>query len=111
MPTSQHREPPSSKPAHLTANTAKTVAKTLHSAPIQPHHPPNALLELAEMRGNEREIDLSLLSPRNYKWVRVRLLPIGQSRLQNKRCLRLHYIPFGDNYHTARYLKVPETSP
>ena len=40
--------------------------------PIQPHDPPNALLELAKMRGNEREIDLSVLSPRNYKWVRVR---------------------------------------
>lgn len=26
--------------------------------------PPNALLELAEMRGYEREIDLSALSPR-----------------------------------------------
>ena len=59
MPTSQHRKPPSPKSAHLPANTAKTAAKTLPLAtPIQPHHPPNALLELAEMRGNEREIDL-----------------------------------------------------
>ena len=65
--TSQHREPPSPKSAHLTANTATTAAKTLPSAPIQPHDPPDALLELAEMRGNEREIDLSVFSPRNYK--------------------------------------------
>ncbi len=69
MPTSQHREPPSPKPAHLPANTAKTAAKTLLSAPIQSQDPPNALLELAEMRGNEREIDLSVFSPRNDKWV------------------------------------------
>ena len=66
MPTSQHREPPSPKSAHLSANTAQTAAKTLPSAPIQPHDPPNALLELAEMRGNEREIDLSVLPPGNY---------------------------------------------
>ena len=71
MPTSQHREPPSPKPARLPANTAKTSTKTLPSAPIQPHDPPNALLELAEMRGNEREIDLSVLSPRDYMLVRV----------------------------------------
>ena len=57
----------SPKSAHLPTNTAKTAAKTLPSAPIQPHDPPNALLELAEMRGNEREIDFSVLSPRNYK--------------------------------------------
>ena len=68
----QHREPPSPKPAHLPANTTKTAAKTLPSTPIQPHDPPDALLELAEMRGNEREIDFSVLSPRNYKRVRVR---------------------------------------
>ncbi len=63
----QHRELRSPKPAHLPANTTQTAAKTLPSAPIQPHNPPNALLELAEMRGNEREIDLSALSLRNYK--------------------------------------------
>ena len=73
MPTSQHREPRSPKPDHLTANTTQTAAKTLPSAPIQHHHPPNALQKLAEMRGNEREIDLSVLSPRIYKWIRVRL--------------------------------------
>ena len=39
--------------------------------PIKPHDPPNAIPKLAEMRGNEREIDLSILSPRNCKWVRV----------------------------------------
>ena len=71
MPTSQHREPPSPKPAHLPSNTTQTTTKTLPSASIQPHHPPNALLELAEMRGNEREIDLSVLSPRDYMLVRV----------------------------------------
>ena len=57
MPTSKHREPPSPKPAHLPANTTQTAAKTPLSAPIQPHDPLNALLELAEMRGNEREIE------------------------------------------------------
>ena len=75
----QHREPPSPKPAHLPANTAKTAAKTLPSTPIQPHDPPDALLELAEMRGNEREIDFSVLSPRNYKRVRVRRRAIRSS--------------------------------
>ena len=67
MPTAQHREPRSPKSAHLPANTAKTAPKTPLATPIQPHDPPNALLELAEMRGNEREIDLSVLSPRNYQ--------------------------------------------
>ena len=76
MPTSQHHEPPSPKPAHLPANTAKTATQNLPSAPIQPHDPLNALLELAEMRGNEREIDLSVLSPRNYKWVRLSVLSV-----------------------------------
>ncbi len=73
-PNSKRR---SHKSAHLPANTAKTAAKTLPSAPIQPHHPRNPLLELAEMRGNEREIDLSVLSPRNYKRVRVRVRAIA----------------------------------
>ena len=67
-----HCELPSPKSAHLPANTAQTAAKTLPSTPIQPHDPLNALLESAEMRGNEREIDLSILSPRNYKVSRVR---------------------------------------
>ena len=61
MPTSKQRKPRSPKSAHLPANTAKTATKTLHLAPIQPHDPPNALLELAEMRGKEREIGLSTL--------------------------------------------------
>ncbi len=73
MPTSQHREPHSPKTAHLAPNTTQTAAKILPSAPIQPHDPPHALPERAEMGGNEREIDLSVLSPRNYKWIRVRL--------------------------------------
>ncbi len=65
MPTSKQRKPRSPKPAHLPANTTHNATKTLPSAPIQPHDPPNALLESAEIRGNEREIDLSILSPRN----------------------------------------------
>ena len=73
MPTSKQRKPRSPKSAHLPAKTNKTAPKTLHSAPIQPHEPPNVIRELAEMRGNEREIDLSVLSPHNYEWVRVRL--------------------------------------
>ena len=83
MPTAQHREPPFPKPAHLPAKTTQTAAKTLPSAPIQPHDPPDALLELAEMRGNEREIGLSVLSPRNYKWVRVRARP-GLKRVKRR---------------------------
>ena len=54
--TWQSRTP---KPAHLPANSTDNATKTL---PPRPHHRPNALLELAEMRGNEREIDLSTLN-------------------------------------------------
>ena len=57
MPTSKHRKHRSPKPPHL-------PAKTTESAPIYPHDPPQALPELAEMNGNEREIGLSALSPR-----------------------------------------------
>ena len=35
----------SPKPTHLTANTTEIAAKTLPSAPIQPHDPPSCLLE------------------------------------------------------------------
>ena len=59
MPTSEHRKPRSPKPAHLPANTTDNATKTLATAPMQP---PNALLELAEMRGYEREIDLFTLN-------------------------------------------------
>ena len=44
-----------SKPAHLLVNTTKTAARTTNIAPYCPHHWPDSLLELAEMRGNERE--------------------------------------------------------
>ena len=64
MPTSKHRKHRSPKPARLPAKTADNAPKTLLTAPIQPYDPPNALPELAEMSGNEREIDLSALSPR-----------------------------------------------
>ena len=45
----------------------KPPPKPFPRPPIQPHDPPNAIPKLAEMRGNEREIDLSVLSPRNCK--------------------------------------------
>ena len=59
---SKPRKPRSPKSAHLPANTTKTAAKTL---PVAPTTGPNAIPELAEMRGNEREIDLFALSLRN----------------------------------------------
>ena len=43
----------------------KTPPKPCHRPPIQRHDPPNALLEWAEPRGNEREIGFSFHSPRN----------------------------------------------
>ena len=61
MPTSKHRAPKSSR---RPAGTNKSTPKTTLPAPIQPHDPPSALPELAEMSGNGREIDLSALSPR-----------------------------------------------
>ena len=64
MPTSKHRKTRSPRPTHLPAKTTDNAPKTLLAAPIQPHDPPNALPALAEMGGNEREIDLSALSPR-----------------------------------------------
>ncbi len=67
MPTSKHRKHRkhrSPKPAHLPAKTTDNAPETPLPAPIQPHDPTNALPELAEMSGNEREIDLSALSPR-----------------------------------------------
>ena len=51
--------------AYRPAKTTEIAAKTLPSAPIQPHYLPNSLLELAETSGNEREIDFSALSKRN----------------------------------------------
>ena len=64
MPTSKHRKHRSPKPAHLPAKTAANAPETPLAAPFQPHSPPPALPELAEMNENEREIDLSALSPR-----------------------------------------------
>ncbi len=64
MPTSKHRKHRSPKPAHLPAKTTDNAPKTPLAAPIQPPDPPNPLPGLAEMRGNEREIGLSALSPR-----------------------------------------------
>ena len=64
MPTSKHRKHRSPKPAHLPAKATDNALKTPLAAPIQPPDPSNPLPALAEMRGNEREIDLSALSPR-----------------------------------------------
>ncbi len=61
MPTSKHRAPKSSR---RPARTNKSAPQTTLPAPIQPHDPPSALTELSEMSGNDREIDLSTLSPR-----------------------------------------------
>ena len=64
MPTSKHRKRHSPKPARLPAKTTDNAPETHLPAFIQPHDTPNALPELAEMSGSEREIDLSALSPR-----------------------------------------------
>ena len=64
MPTSTRLKPHSPKPAHLTDKTNKLALQTAPAAPILPPRPAPALLELAEMRGNKREIDLSALSTR-----------------------------------------------
>ena len=64
MSTSKHRKHRTPKPGLLPAKTTDNAPKTPLAAPIQPHDPPSALPELAEMSGNEREIDLSALSPR-----------------------------------------------
>ena len=64
MPTSKHRKNRSTKPAHLPAITNKTAPKTPPPAPVQPHGTSAALPASAEVRGNEREIDVSALSPR-----------------------------------------------
>ena len=64
MPTSKHRKPRSPKPARRPAKTAESAPQTLPPAPAQPYDPPQALPALQEMSGNERENDLSILSPR-----------------------------------------------
>ena len=64
MPTSKHRKNRSPKPAHLPAKATASAPETLLPAPIRPPDAPLAVRGLAEMRGNEREIDLSALSPR-----------------------------------------------
>ena len=109
MPTPQHREPRSPNPLTCPPIPRKTPPKPCPGPPIQPHDPPNSLLELAEMRGNEREIGFSILLPRNCE-VDTREWP-GRSRLQNKRCRRLDYIPSDDNRRSPRSLKVRESSP
>ena len=68
MPSSKNRKPRSPKTAHLPAKTNQTAPKMPLATPIQPHDPTPTLHELAEMRGNEREIDLSTLNR-----VRVRI--------------------------------------
>ena len=67
MSTSKCRKPRSTKPTHLPDKIADSATKPLRAPPYRPHRRPNALLKLAEMRGNEREIDLSAISPRNCK--------------------------------------------
>ena len=64
MPTSKHRKNRSTKAAHLPAKILSNASKTPLTAPIQPPDSPSFLPELAEVSGNEREIDLSALSPR-----------------------------------------------
>ena len=64
MPTSKHRKNRSPKSSHQPPTTPGIAPKTPLPAPILPPDPPQVLLELEEMRGNEREIDLSALSPR-----------------------------------------------
>ena len=68
MPTSKrrrNRKHRSVKPAaQLPANITAHAHETLPAMPNQPSALPNALPALAETTGNEREIDLSGLSPR-----------------------------------------------
>ena len=67
MPASKHRKSRTSrshKTAHRPAKSAEVAPKTTLPALILPPDPPEALLGLAETSGNEREIDLSALSPR-----------------------------------------------
>ena len=64
MPASKHRKHRSPKPAHLPAKATDNAPNPPLPAPIQSYDPPNALPELEDVSGNEREIDLSALSPR-----------------------------------------------
>ena len=64
MPTSKHRKNRSPKPAHLPVKITDNALNPLLPAPSQSYDAPNALPELADVSGNEREIDLSALSPR-----------------------------------------------
>ena len=64
MPMSKHRKHRSPKSSRLPAKTTEYAPAITLAAPIQPHDPPPALPALAEVSGNEREIDLSALSPR-----------------------------------------------
>ena len=64
MPTSKHRKNRSHKTALLPAKTTGNAVKTVPAAPMPPPDPPTPLPALAEMNGNEREINLAALSPR-----------------------------------------------
>ena len=64
MPASKHRKRRSLKPASLPAKTVESAPQTPPAAPTNPLDLPNTLPELSEMSGNEREIDLSALLPR-----------------------------------------------
>ena len=67
MPTSKHRKNRtnrSPKSSRRPVKTTEIAPKTHLPVSIQPPDPPPALLESEEMKGNEREIDFSGLSPR-----------------------------------------------
>ena len=57
----QSREPRSPKTSHLPPKTNKTAQKRLSPPPFAPTSHLPSLLKSAEMRGNEREIDLFAL--------------------------------------------------
>ena len=62
MPASKNREPRSPKTSHLPPKTNKTAPKRLSPPPFAPTSHLPSLLKSAEMRGNEREIDLFTLN-------------------------------------------------
>ena len=64
MPASKHRKHRSPKTASSPAKTIADAPKTPPAASVQPHGPAPAVPALAEMSGNEREIDFSALSPK-----------------------------------------------
>ena len=64
MPASKHRKNRPLKSSHHPLKTPEIAPKTPLPAPILPPDPPQAPLGLEELRGNEREVDFSALSPR-----------------------------------------------